>query len=89
MVNGVAEPTVGVPRPGIVSQVSLKIRSLLTATPELSVLIFIVIVAYIAMGVFSKVEGTDVLSSTSIWMVVAGSFLLSTAIAIHNRLCHR
>jgi len=50
--------------------------------PELSVLLLFIIAAYIFMGVFSKVEDTVVLSSTSVWLVLFGSFIISTAIAI-------
>jgi uncharacterized membrane protein YfcA len=50
--------------------------------PELTLLILLAIAAYFIMGVFSKVEGTDVLSATSIWLVVFSSFVISTAIAI-------
>ena len=82
MVDGVVEPIVGVSRPSAVSQVILKLRSLITAAPEMAVLLLFVVAAYIVMGVFSKVEGTDVLSSSSIWLIVAGSFVLSTAIAV-------
>jgi len=82
MVNSAFERTVGVSRPSIASQVGLKIRSLVTAAPEISILVILVIVGYAAMGLFSKVEGSDVLSANSIWLVVFSSFILSTAIAV-------
>ncbi len=50
--------------------------------PELTVLIILALVGYAAMGVFSQITGTEVLSATSIWSIVFGSFLISTAIAI-------
>jgi len=56
-------------------------RGILTV-PELSVLILFIAAAYILMGVFSKVEGTDVLGSSTIWLIVFGSFVISTAIAV-------
>lgn len=49
---------------------------------ELSVLIILAVVGYSIMGIFSHVTGTEVLSATSIWGIVFGSFLISTAIAI-------
>ncbi|MFC1924348.1 sulfite exporter TauE/SafE family protein [Chloroflexota bacterium] len=82
MANGIAGPTVDVPSPGFIPWLGTKIRSAITAAPELTLIVFFVIAAYIAMGVFSKVEGTEVLSSTSIWMVLSVSFILSTAIAV-------
>lgn len=59
-----------------------KLRSLVTSVPELTVLILLVIGAYILMAVFSNVQGTQTLSSFSMWLIVAGSFVLSTAIAM-------
>jgi len=82
MVNGVVERTVGVSRPSVASQIGLKIRSLVTAAPEITILVILVIAGYAAMGVFSKVEGSDVLSANAIWLVVVSSFILSTAIAV-------
>ena len=82
MVNGVAGPPVGVSRPGILSILGSKIVAIFKAAPELALLSFFIVAAYVAMGVFSKIEGTEVLSATSIWAVIAGSFILSTAIAV-------
>jgi hypothetical protein len=57
-------------------------RSLLKSVPELFVLIGLTVVAYIIMFLFNQLQGTDVLSPTGMWMVVVGSFLFSTFIAI-------
>lgn len=59
-----------------------KIRRLVTSIPELSILIALIVGGYLVMVVFSKVEGTEVLSSSSILLVIVGSFLISTAIAM-------
>lgn len=82
MVNGVAGPPVGVTRPGILSVLGSKIVAMFKSAPELALLSLFIVVAYVAMGVFSKIEGTEVLSATSIWAVIAASFILSTAIAV-------
>ncbi len=50
--------------------------------PELTILIILAVAGYAFMGIFSQVTGTEVLSATSIWSIVFGSFLISTAIAI-------
>lgn len=50
--------------------------------PELTVLIILAVAGYAFMGIFSHITGTEVLSATSIWGIVFGSFLLSTAVAI-------
>ncbi len=55
---------------------------LLKRVPELTLLIVLTIVAYVIMGTFSDVTGTDVLSPTAAWGIIAGSFLISTVIAI-------
>lgn len=59
-----------------------KVRSLVTGVPELTFLILLAIIGYILAGVFSQVEGTPTLSSQTIWLIVFGSFIVSTAIAI-------
>ncbi|MFC2035617.1 sulfite exporter TauE/SafE family protein [Chloroflexota bacterium] len=59
-----------------------KLHKYVTSVPELSVLILFVIAAYIFMGVFSKIEGTEFLSSSSVWLIVFSCFIISTAIAI-------
>ena len=82
MANGVIGPSVGVSRPGIISFIGSKLAAIFKAAPELALLSIFIVIAYIAMGIFSKIEGTEVLSSTSIWLVLVGSFLLSTAIAV-------
>ncbi|MBW2063946.1 MAG: sulfite exporter TauE/SafE family protein [Deltaproteobacteria bacterium] len=56
-------------------------RRLLTV-PELTFLVFLVIISYVIMGLFSKVQSTEVLSSSSILAIVIGSFLISTFIAV-------
>ena len=53
-----------------------------TNVPELSILIMLIIGGYFAMAAFSKVQGTQVLSPSSMWLIIVGSFLISTAIAI-------
>jgi len=53
-----------------------------TRVPELTFLLFLAIVGYVICGIFSQVEGTDVLSASSMWLIAVGSFLISTAIAI-------
>ncbi len=58
-----------------------RFKSLLVSVPELTILIMLIIIGYAFMAIFSKVEGTPVLSPTSIWLIIVGSFLISTAIA--------
>jgi hypothetical protein len=57
-------------------------RSFVRAVPELFVLIFLTLAAYVTIGIFSKVSGTAVLTPTDMWLIVFGSFLFSTLIAI-------
>ncbi len=59
-----------------------RLWSLVTSVPELSILIMLVVGGYIVMVVFSKVQGTQVLDPFSMWLIIVGSFLVSTAIAI-------
>lgn len=59
-----------------------KALSLITAVPELTVLILFAAAAYTIMGVFSQVESTESLSANSVWLIVFGSFIVSTAIAV-------
>jgi hypothetical protein len=59
-----------------------RFKSLLTAIPELSLLIILITISYICMGVFSKLPSTPVLSSSFILGIIIASFLLSTAIAV-------
>lgn len=54
----------------------------LLSVPELTILIFFVIVSYIIMGVFSKVQSTEVLGSSFILAIIVSSFLISTFVAI-------
>jgi uncharacterized protein len=55
---------------------------LVTSVPELTILIFLLVGGYIFMAVFSKVQGTQILDPLSMWLIIVGSFLISTAIAI-------
>jgi len=55
---------------------------LVTSVPELSILILLIVGGYLVMGFASKVQGTEILSPTDIWLIIVGSFLISTAIAI-------
>jgi uncharacterized membrane protein YfcA len=57
-------------------------RHLVTSVPELTVLILLLVGGYIVMAVFSKVQGTQILDPLSMWLIIVGSFLISTAIAI-------
>ncbi|NIP71779.1 MAG: sulfite exporter TauE/SafE family protein [Gammaproteobacteria bacterium] len=56
--------------------------SLAKRVPELTLLIALTILAYAVMGLFSQVEGSEVLSPTAAWGVIVGSFLISTLVAI-------
>ena len=55
---------------------------LATRIPELTVLIAVIVIGYVVAGIFSQIEGNEVLSPSSIWLVTVGSFLVSTAIAV-------
>lgn len=57
-------------------------RSLVTAIPELSLLVILIITAYISMVIFSEIPSTPVLSAEFILGIIIASFLLSTVIAI-------
>lgn len=59
-----------------------RILSLATSVPELTLLIMLITGGYIVMGLFSKVQGTQVLSPSDMWLIMVGSFLISTAIAM-------
>jgi len=50
--------------------------------PELSLLLGLILVGYIVAGIFSQVDGSEILSPSTIWLIIFGSFLASTAIAI-------
>jgi uncharacterized membrane protein YfcA len=58
------------------------IRRLVTSVPELTILVMLLVGGYIVMAVFSKVQGTQILDPLSMWLIIVGSFLISTAIAI-------
>jgi uncharacterized membrane protein YfcA len=50
--------------------------------PELTLLIIVTIAAYVVMGLYSKIPGTEVMTATfALWLIVA-SFVISTAIAV-------
>ena len=55
---------------------------LLKRVPELTILIVLTIVAYVIMGLFTEMSGTEVLSPLAAWGIVVGSFVLSLIIAI-------
>ena len=50
--------------------------------PELTALIFLTILSYAIMGIFSQVQSTEVLSSSFILFIIVASFLISTFVAI-------
>ena len=56
--------------------------SLIKRIPELSLLIFGTIVVYIAMGMLSQLNDTNILTADGAWMLIVGSFLMSFIIAI-------
>jgi len=58
------------------------LKRIVTSVPELTLLILLILGGYLLMAVFSKVQGTQDLTPTSMWLIIAGSFLISTAIAI-------
>jgi uncharacterized membrane protein YfcA len=58
------------------------LQALALRVPELSVLIILIACGYIVMAVFSKVHATQVLTPLSMWLVIIGSFFISTVIAI-------
>ena len=55
---------------------------LLKRVPELTILIVLTIAAYVIMGMFTEMSGTEVLSPLAAWGIVVGSFVLSFIIAI-------
>jgi uncharacterized membrane protein YfcA len=56
--------------------------TLLKRIPELTLLIVLTIVTYIAMGLLSQVSDTSALSGDGAWALIIGSFLMSLVIAI-------
>ena len=58
------------------------LRALALRVPELTVLIILIAAGYIVMAVCSKVNATQVLTPLSMWLIIIGSFLISTIIAI-------
>jgi len=59
-----------------------KFKSAITAIPELSLLLLLIVVSYVGMAIFSKIPSTEILSSQFILGIIIASFLLSTAIAV-------
>jgi uncharacterized membrane protein YfcA len=59
-----------------------RLRALALSVPELSILIILITCGYVVMAVFSKVQATQVLTPLSMWLIIIGSFLISTVIAI-------
>ena len=53
-----------------------------TSVPELTILILLIVGGYLIMGIFSRVEGTEVLSASAMWFIIVGCFLISTAVAV-------
>jgi len=56
--------------------------SLFKRIPELTLLIVLTIIVYIAMGLLSQVSDTEILSGNGAWALIIGSFLMSLVIAI-------
>ena len=56
--------------------------SLIKRIPELSLLIFGTIIIYIAMGMLSQLNDTNILTADGAWALIVGSFLMSFIIAI-------
>ncbi len=59
-----------------------RLRSLAISIPELTLLILIIIAAYVIMAAFSNVDSTNVLSASSVFWILLACFLLSTLIVI-------
>lgn len=57
-------------------------QAVLKKVPELAILVALALVGYVVIGLFSQASGTEVLSPAAMWDILAGSFALSTAIAI-------
>jgi len=55
--------------------------SLALSIPELTILILLIVGAYILMALFPQVHGTDILSVHQMWLLIVASFLISTGIA--------
>jgi len=56
--------------------------SLIKRIPELSLLIFGTFIIYIAMGLLSELNDTNILTADGAWALIVGSFLMSFVIAI-------
>lgn len=56
--------------------------SLIKRIPELSLLVFGTIVVYVAMGLLSELNDTNILTADGAWALIVGSFLMSFVIAI-------
>ncbi|MEJ2166810.1 MAG: sulfite exporter TauE/SafE family protein [Desulfobacterales bacterium] len=58
------------------------LMALASRVPELSILIVLIAVGYIVMAVFSRTQATQILTPLSMWLIIIGSFIISTVIAI-------
>ena len=58
------------------------LRRMVTSVPELTILIMLLVGGSIIMAVFSKVQGTQILGPMAMLLIIVGSFLISTAVAI-------
>ena len=56
-------------------------KEFLKRTPELLILLGFIVVTYAIMGIFSQLQGNEILSANQMWLIVVLSFLFSTFIA--------
>lgn len=56
--------------------------SIFKKIPELTLLIVLTVVAYVAIGLLNSVESNEILTANGIWAIIVGSFLLSLLIAV-------
>lgn len=59
-----------------------RLWGLATSVPELTILIMLIFAGYAVMGVFSKVQPTQVLNPSDMWLIIVASFFISTAVAM-------
>lgn len=59
-----------------------RLLSLAAKIPELTILIMLITGGYVVMGIFSKVQPSQVLNPSDMWLIIVASFLISTAIAM-------
>jgi uncharacterized membrane protein YfcA len=57
-------------------------RSIIARTPELKILILLTLGGYIVMGLFSQIGDSEALTAIDLWLIVVGSFFISTGIAV-------